>query len=537
MKKLLCSLLILLFSISFVLTACDINNLQNGEHVHTFGEWVVSKKPTCEETGRKVRYCNFKDCTTFEESKINKIPHIPVIDSATPPSCIQSGLTEGTRCSMCSTILTPQIEIPMVSHNYKDGLCIVCKKSKQLKNKEYSAILPTFYVYTNGTTIPDRSHPEYKNYAECNVSMFKGQTAEFEESAKIRIRGTSSRYFAKKGYKIKFSSAKSLEGLANSKKYNLLASYPDPCKLRDYLALSISYTMNRNSDRYAPLPILSKVYVDDKYQGLYFLLDDIEDGTGKIELDDYSNTDVQIPFVLEMDTIAYKEGVEGVNYFALGRTDVFDYDGDGFTDLLYVIDSDDNLTKAQFDYVENFVSSCRQSLVDGNLEKFSELVDVSSFIDYFLLGELFRNTDMAGRSVYMYKKSADSKLVFGPSWDFDYSCSRPYTLEPNVDYTLENAKDRFTNYDWWALFLEIPEAVNLIKERYTLYLRDIYLHEIKLATEFYSFYEQSIKEDAFIWYFNKVENINTLVNDNYNWTMNYFSLRLEMMDSLFLINI
>ena len=464
-------------------------------HIHTYTEWVLNTEPTCTQHGTLIRTCTYPDC----------------------PECnFQPIYTE---------------------HNYVDGICIQCKGSiAELFSKEYSSELPTFYVYTNGATIPDRSDPEYDNYAECEISLSSDNVQKLiNETAKIRIRGTSSRWFAKKGYKLKFSSAYSLEELPSSKKYNLLASYPDPCKLRDYLALSISYTMNNNCDRYAPLPILSKVYIDDEYQGLYFLLDDVEDGKGKIEIADYTSNDVEIPFVLEMDTVAYQEGIEGVNYFALGTTDVFDYDGDGWTDLLYVIDSDDNLTTAQFNYVKNYVTDCRQLLVNGYINEFSKRVDLASFIDYFLLGELFRNTDMAGRSVYMYKLTTDSKLVFGPSWDFDYTCSRPYTLGPNVDYTLSNAKDRFTNYDWWKLFLDIPGALELVKERYTYYLRDIYLHETNGAKDFYNFYETAIKDDASIWYSNDVDDTNTLVTSNFNWTMDYFKLRIEMMDELFLI--
>ena len=258
-------------------------------------------------------------------------------------------------------------------------------------------------------------------------------------------------------------------------------------------------------------------------------------GSGKIELQDYTDQDVEIPFILEMDTVAYKDGVEGQNYFALGRTDVFDYDGDGWTDLLYVIDSDDNLTSAQFNYIQNYITLCRQALVNKDVNEFKRLVDINSFIDYFLLGELFRNTDMAGRSVYMYRESSNSKLVFGPSWDFDYTCSRPYQLGPNVDFTLENAKDRFINYDWWMLFLDIPGAEQLIKQRYTIYLRDIFVHEIESAKQFYLFYQDEIKEDASIWFNDDVDDTNKLVEDNFKWTSDYFVLRIEMLDELFLI--
>lgn len=505
-------------------------------HTHQLSEWVIVTEANCQSQGEKARYCTEKGCSFYETAKTETLPHTYVVDAAIPATCYSLGYTEGAHCHYCNTVLVEQHEIAMLSeHNYVDGICIVCHSSKDIESKEFYAEIPVFYIYTNGATIPDRSHPNYKDYADCQIRLSDGDFIEFDETAKIRIRGTSSRWFEKKGYKIKFASAKSLEGLPEAKKYNLLASYPDPCKLRDYLALSISHTMNSNSNRYAPLPILSQVYIDGDYYGLYFLVDDVDSGKSKIELDEYTSEDVEIPFVLEMDTIAYKEGLEGIDYFALGTTDVFDYDGDGWTDLLYVIDSDDNLTEAQFKYIENYIGACRNALVEGNIDEFSKLVDVASFIDYFLLGELFRNTDMAGRSVYMYRSSKNGKLVFGPSWDFDYTCSRPYTLGPNIDYTLSNAKDRFTNYDWYALFLNITEAEELIKERYTLYLRNIYLHELESAKEFFFYYEEEIKADAAIWYRDNVENTDTLVDDNFLWTFNYFELRLEMLDELFLI--
>ena len=513
-----------------------IGLLSSCSHEHRWGEWITSKEASCVAEGERYRVCVKGDCQDRDTDIIERLPHTVVVDEAVLPTCAAVGYTEGSHCSECNLVLIDQREIAMLTeHNYVDGVCNTCSTARELPDKEYSSELPTFYIYTNGAVIPDRSHPDYENYRECDISLLNGEVTEFSETAKIRIRGTSSRWFEKKGYKLKFVSVKSIEGLPESKKYNLLASYPDPCKLRDYLALSISHTMNSNSERYSPLPILSQIYIDDEFQGLYFLLDDIDSGEGKIELEDHTPEDVEIPFILEMDTVAYREGELGVDYFALGRTDVFDYDGDGWTDLLYVIDSDYD-TAEQFAYIENYVGSCRQALADGDIKRFSDLVDLASFIDYFLLGELFRNTDMAGRSVYMYRVSADSKLVFGPSWDFDYTCSRPYRLGPNIDFTLDNAKDRFTNYDWWTLFLDIPEAIGLIQERYTIYLRDIFLHELKSAKEFYYFYQDEIKADAALWYSDDVDDINALVDDNFSWTFDYFDMRLEMMDSLFLIS-
>lgn len=407
-----------------------------------------------------------------------------------------------------------------------------------LTPRVYNNNLALFNINVGGAKIPDRSDPNYSEYAACNFTYNFGEEEIADEEARVRVRGTSSRWFAKKGYKLKLSSKTSLSGLSANKKYNLLASYMDPCKLRDYLALNISYTMNTKSGRYAPQPIMVKLELDDEYYGLYFLTDDIATGNGRIPLDDFNETDAEIPFLLEMDTIAYREGVLGKDYFALGTTDMFDYDStddlDG-TALLYKLDTPEDVTPTQFDYIQSYITACRQALAQKNLAKFSQLVDVDAFIDYFLLGELFRNTDMAGRSVYMYRPSVNGKLIFGPSWDFDYSCSRPWQTAPNTDYTLTNAKDRFYNYDWWKLFLEIPQAQNLIKIRYTNYLRPIYNYEIAEAKLFFAFYETAIKEDASIWYNKNVSDTAKLVDDNFAWTCEYFRLRMEMMDELFMI--
>ena len=349
--------------------------------------------------------------------------------------------------------------------------------SINLKPRNYDLDIPTISITVNGAHIPDKSDPEYKNYCPAILNYEDTSLNHEDNEGKVRIRGTSSRWFKKKGYKIKFSSKVSIGGLPASKKFNLLASYMDPTLLRDYLAMQMSYDMNTLSKRYGPKIRPIKVNLDDVYQGIYYLIDDIATGKDKINLID-SDDETKTSFLLEMDTLAHKEGVEGVNYFVLGTTDVFDYDGDGYTDLEYKLDTPEEVGSEQFQFIENYIKRCRQALVDKNLSIFSSLVDIDAFIDFFLLAEIFRNTDLAGRSTYLYLPDVNSKLIFGPSWDFDYSCSRPYQLGPNQDFTLENAKDRFTHYDFWELFLEIDGTQKLISKRYCNFIKPIVTYEL-----------------------------------------------------------
>ena len=489
-------------------------------HVHTGGEPVIENKieATCTVDGSYdlVTYCvDDNEEISREHFVIPALGH-DLAESVTQEVTYTSeGYYNHFYCTRC---------------DYTEDK-FVSVKSIDLNPKEYSLNLPSIYIGVNGAHIPDRSDENYKDYCPSELRYVDENMDISDASGKVRIRGTSSRWFNKKGYKIKFSTKQSIGGLPQSKKFNLLASYLDPTLLRDYLAMQMSYDMNTMSNRYSPTIRPTKVYLDSVYQGIYYLIDDIAGSEEKINLLPSDNIN-KTSFLIEMDTLSHNEGVEGENYFVLGTTDVFDYDGDGYTDLEYKLDTPEIVSASQFQYIENYIKSCRQALVDKDLKTFSSLVDIDAFIDFFILAEFFRNTDLAGRSTYLYLPNTNGKLIYGPSWDFDYTCSRPYQLGPNQDYNLVNAKDRFTHYDFWELFLDINGADELIARRYTYYLRPIFVYELNEGKNYYNFYYNIIKENSDIWY-SEIEDRTDLLLKNFNWTCSYFDLRTELFDSLY----
>lgn len=172
--------------ISVVFCAIIILTASSCAHMHSWSEWEVSKAATCIDEGKRIRYCTQSRCECVDEETIQRIAHTPIVDETVYPTCVASGLTEGAHCSECNAILIPQYDIPKIDeHNFVSGICSVCYSTKDLLEKEYNNDLPTFFVYTNGATIPDRSHPEYNNYAECQISMVNDQAVEFDETAKL----------------------------------------------------------------------------------------------------------------------------------------------------------------------------------------------------------------------------------------------------------------------------------------------------------------------------------------------------------------
>ena len=78
---------------------------------HVFGEWNVVRNASCKEEGSRVRTCNA--CSFAEEETIQKSEvHTPITDAAVPATCKNTGLTEGSHCSVCDKVFVKQITVP-----------------------------------------------------------------------------------------------------------------------------------------------------------------------------------------------------------------------------------------------------------------------------------------------------------------------------------------------------------------------------------------------------------------------------------------
>ena len=121
MKKV--ALLILCFTILICLVACNQgqNQTPTPEHTHSFGEWSVTKNPTCTEDGIKARYC---DCGEKQSDTIPALNHTTVIDEAVAPTCTTAGKTEGKHCATCDTLLVKQETVPTLPHTYGEWITI-----------------------------------------------------------------------------------------------------------------------------------------------------------------------------------------------------------------------------------------------------------------------------------------------------------------------------------------------------------------------------------------------------------------------------
>ena len=71
-------------------------------------------------------------------------------------------------------------------------------------------------------------------------------------------------------------------------------------------------------------------------------------------------------------------------------------------------------------YMDNFEAALAGTQFADSASGYAKYIDSDSFIDHFIINELFKNTDGFRFSAYMYKDRG-GKLEMGPVWDFNLS--------------------------------------------------------------------------------------------------------------------
>lgn len=95
---------------------------------HSFTNYVSNNDATCTADGTKTAKCDRCDVTDTIADTGSAKGHTIVIDKAVAPACTETGLTEGSHCSVCNTVLVKQEVIPATGHNdsNSDGICDSC---------------------------------------------------------------------------------------------------------------------------------------------------------------------------------------------------------------------------------------------------------------------------------------------------------------------------------------------------------------------------------------------------------------------------
>jgi hypothetical protein len=83
---------------------------------------IESTCSTAGYTNYNCKRCNegYNESSVGLWDEVSQIPHTVVTDAAVPATCTTTGLTEGTHCSVCGTVLTTQEIVEKLAHNYTE---------------------------------------------------------------------------------------------------------------------------------------------------------------------------------------------------------------------------------------------------------------------------------------------------------------------------------------------------------------------------------------------------------------------------------
>ena len=295
-----------------------------------------------------------------------------------------------------------------------------------------SSELPIVVITTGGKAIMDEpkvmvnmgiiyNGPGAKNNITDPFNNYNGKVG-------IEVRGSSSQSFPKKQYGIElWNSAgqdikQSLLGLPEEGDWILFAPYNDKSLMRDVLA----YNLTRAMGRYASRSRYVELVIDGDYKGVYVLLEKVKRSEARVDIadldpDENSGDDLTGGYIVKLDKATGGNGSEGFQsaFFPPNRS------GNQTIYFQYEYPKSAEMTPQQKKYISDFMAGFETALSGPNWRDpeggYAKYINISSFIDYFIMNELSKNVDGYRLSTFIHKEkdSDGGRLHMGPVWDFN----------------------------------------------------------------------------------------------------------------------
>lgn len=312
-----------------------------------------------------------------------------------------------------------------------------------------------------------------------------------DELIGIEFRGSSSQIFPKKAYGLEVRDKDgddkdvSIFGWPEEADYVLFASYNEKSFLHNVISMQMASAMGM----YAPRTRFVELMINNQYQGLYVLMEKIKRDKGRVDIakldpDENAGDDLTGGYLLKIDKFTGT-----VNFYFESA-----FKSSKQKKIFYQLDTPDEPSEQQKAYIRNYINTVESRFASSNYTDpqigYRPLVDVSSFVKFFLVSEVSRNMDAYRISSFLHKDkdSNDPRLKMGPVWDFDIAYG-------NADYCEGNRHDLWAykfneicpNDDlqvpfWWEKLMSDPYFLDEVRKEYSHQRRSGFLQESKITS-------------------------------------------------------
>jgi len=288
----------------------------------------------------------------------------------------------------------------------------------------------------------------------------------------IEYRGSSSMGYPKKQYRFETIDSLgenrnvALLGFPAENDWILNGPYDDRTMIRNVLVYGISNDMGR----YASRTKYCELILNDDYQGLYILMEKVKRDRNRVNVstlnpEEISGVNLTGGYIIKLDkfdgeNIGYWNSAKGVTY-------------------QYHYPKPDEIVAEQKQYIQNFMNDF-ETLISSNKwndpqNGYVTLIDVPSFIDFFIINEFSRNIDAYRLSSYLYRDrdDIDPRLYAGPVWDFNLSFGKSwYAQDRDVYVGWEVDHNKRLTFDtpkipfWWEKLAREPDFAHQAAQRW-----------------------------------------------------------------------
>ncbi|WOK06151.1 CotH kinase family protein [Imperialibacter roseus] len=311
---------------------------------------------------------------------------------------------------------------------------IFCTLSAQSQSVDFeSSNLPIIIIDTEGRTIVNEPKVKARmgiiNNPEGITNNISGPFTDYDGFIGIEFRGSSSQaLFPKKSFGIETwdDQGQDLDtailGFPAEEDWVLHGPYSDKTLMRNKLTFDLfSFT-----ERYSSRTKYVEVVLNGQYHGIYLFMEKVKRDKNRVDIanlkpEDNEGEELTGGYILKLDKF---DGSGGGGFASEYRPNNYK-NSDQVAFFQYDEPADDEITSAQKAYIQSFMKSFESALKSSSFRDpvsgYRKYIELSSFVDFFLINELSRNVDGYRLSTFMYKDKDDKGglLTLGPIWDFN----------------------------------------------------------------------------------------------------------------------
>ena len=327
----------------------------------------------------------------------------------------------------------------------------------QIEEVEEEEVLPFPVLHIRSRLNPFIQERQFWHDGTLTLSGSNIEYGDFEDVLiQLRGRGNSTWWDGedKRPLRLRFEEAQSLMGSEyEARDWILIADHFDRSLLRNYAALTFADSLG--SMQFTPRPYHIQLYVNGEYMGVYLLTDERDVQPGRLEIS-WDPDPTRSGFMLELDARAPQSGAYDDTFVTVhGKHYDIRYPG-----------RSSQRTPAHVAYVRRYLENVSQTIRSGNFGKTVVLIDLDTFVDFYLVQELFKNADVHSLSVFMHitGEGVYRRLYMGPVWDFDIAAGNKRD-QPIMGSSPHYIFAAVVNY-WYRYLMQMPEFREAVTERW-----------------------------------------------------------------------